>query len=75
MPELSIVLPTCNRATLLADAIAHVRRNTRTDYELIVVDGTSNTTWGRACASSANRNAAASRRQSTSASAPRAAAT
>lgn len=41
MAVLSIVLPTCNRATLLADAIAHVRRNTRTDYELIVVDGAS----------------------------------
>lgn len=41
MPELSIVIPTCNRAPLLADAIAHVRRNTRTDYELIVVDGAS----------------------------------
>ena len=41
MAELSIVLPTCNRAPLLADAIAHVRRNTRMDYELIVVDGAS----------------------------------
>ena len=41
MRELSIVIPTCDRAPLLADAIAAIGARTRCDYELIVVDGAS----------------------------------
>lgn len=41
MRELSIVIPTCDRAPLLADALAAIASRTRCDYELIVVDGAS----------------------------------
>src|SRR3954468_14230599 len=41
MYDLSIVLPTCNRAALLERAIAAIAANTRCQYELIVVDGAS----------------------------------
>ncbi len=41
MIDLSIVLPTCNRAELLRDAIAAIARTTRSAFEIIVVDGAS----------------------------------
>jgi GT2 family glycosyltransferase len=41
MYDLSIVLPTCNRASLLERAIAAIAANTRCDYEIIAVDGAS----------------------------------
>src|SRR5438105_1322954 len=40
-PELSIVLPTCNRAFLLERALAAIEFNTRASHEIIVVDGAS----------------------------------
>jgi GT2 family glycosyltransferase len=40
-PELSIVLPTCNRAFLLERALAAIEFNTRATHEIIVVDGAS----------------------------------
>jgi len=39
--DLSIVLPTCNRAALLEKCIAAITNNTRCAHELIVVDGAS----------------------------------
>ena len=41
MIDLSIVLPTCNRAALLDAALASIDVGTRCAYELIVVDGAS----------------------------------
>jgi glycosyltransferase involved in cell wall biosynthesis len=41
MPLFSIILPTRNRADLLADALASVRAQEWTDYELIIVDDAS----------------------------------
>ncbi|MGC4032094.1 MAG: glycosyltransferase [Tepidisphaeraceae bacterium] len=41
MIDLSIVLPTCNRATLLRDATACDHAQTACSYEIIVVDGAS----------------------------------
>ena len=41
MYDLSIVLPTCNRATLLEKAIIGIASNTTCDYEIIAVDGAS----------------------------------
>ncbi len=41
MPELSIVIPTCNRADLLDRCLRTVVRNTGCDFEVIVVDGAS----------------------------------
>lgn len=41
MIDLSIVLPTCNRAALLRDALTAITRQTSCSYELIVVDGAS----------------------------------
>src|SRR5947209_3635107 len=38
MPLLSVIIPTHDRATLLAEAIASVRTQEFNDYELIVVD-------------------------------------
>ncbi len=38
MPLFSVIIPTYNRAALLARALASVRRQTFTDYEVIVVD-------------------------------------
>lgn len=40
-PDLSIVLPTCNRAALLRQSLLSVARNTRCRTEVIVVDGAS----------------------------------
>jgi GT2 family glycosyltransferase len=46
MIDLSIILPTCNRAGLLARAIETIAASTRCRWELIVVDGASNDgTW------------------------------
>jgi GT2 family glycosyltransferase len=42
MCDLSVVLPTCNRAKLLRGAIAAIISATRCNFELIVVDGASN---------------------------------
>ena len=41
MPELSIILPTCQRAELLSRAIDAIAAGTRCDWELIVVNGAS----------------------------------
>jgi GT2 family glycosyltransferase len=41
MPDLSIVLPTCNRAPLLERALASIWGGLRLDYQVIVVDGAS----------------------------------
>ena len=41
MPELSIVIPTCQRAELLDRSLNSVERGTHCDYELIIVDGAS----------------------------------
>src|SRR4051812_26461888 len=41
MFDLSIVLPTCNRATLLDKAINTIASRTNCNFELIVVDGAS----------------------------------
>jgi GT2 family glycosyltransferase len=41
MFDLSIVLPTCNRAALLERAIAAIERTTRCSHEIVVVDGAS----------------------------------
>lgn len=41
MLELSIILPTCNRAALLEQALAAIQSSTRRDHEVIVVDGAS----------------------------------
>lgn len=40
-PDLSIVLPTCNRAALLEKCLAAVANGTRCAHEIIVVDGAS----------------------------------
>src|SRR5688500_4715593 len=40
-PDLSIVLPTCNRAALLERCIAAITNNTRCAHEIVVVDGAS----------------------------------
>lgn len=40
-PQLSIVLPTCNRAELLRRSLASIELNTRCSHEVIVVDGAS----------------------------------
>lgn len=41
MIDLSIVLPTCNRAALLAEALKTIVRQTACRFEIIVVDGAS----------------------------------
>ena len=41
MPELSIVIPTCNRAPLLEACLRTLWQTVRTPYEVIVVDGAS----------------------------------
>lgn len=41
MPELSIIVPTCQRSALLEQCLAAIERGTRCDYELIIVDGAS----------------------------------
>ncbi|HQY88021.1 MAG TPA: glycosyltransferase family 2 protein, partial [Tepidisphaeraceae bacterium] len=41
MPDLSIILPTCNRAEHLLNTIMEIERRTHIDFELIVVDGAS----------------------------------
>jgi GT2 family glycosyltransferase len=40
-PDLSIVLPTCNRAALLEKCIAAITNHTRCSHEIVVVDGAS----------------------------------
>jgi len=41
MPDLSIVVPTCQRALLLEQCLNIIGNGTRCDYELVVVDGAS----------------------------------
>lgn len=41
MPDLSIVIPTCNRGGLLRQAVGSIRQNVACDVELILVDGAS----------------------------------
>src|SRR5947209_15417265 len=41
MFDLSIVIPTCNRAGSLASCLASIRNTTQCLYEVIVVDGAS----------------------------------
>jgi len=41
MRDLSIVIPTCQRAELLDRCILSIERNTHCDYEVVVVDGAS----------------------------------
>ena len=38
MPRVSVIVPTFNRAALLAEALASVRASTCADYELLVID-------------------------------------
>ena len=46
MRDLSIILPTCNRAELLRRTLESIRYGTQCDYEIIVVNGASNDhTW------------------------------
>jgi GT2 family glycosyltransferase len=40
-PELSIVLPTCNRAALLEKSLASIAAGTKCSHEIIIVDGAS----------------------------------
>jgi glycosyltransferase involved in cell wall biosynthesis len=37
MPVVSVIVPTCNRPQMLAEALASVRAQTFTDYEIVVV--------------------------------------
>ena len=41
MPELSIIIPTCQRAQLLERCLVTIEQGTHCDFELIVVDGAS----------------------------------
>jgi len=41
MIDLSIILPTCNRAAMLLTSLMHIERNTSCSFEVIVVDGAS----------------------------------
>ena len=41
MTDLSIIVPTCNRAALLSRCLAGIRDNVQCEYEVIVVDGAS----------------------------------
>ena len=41
MPDLSIIIPTCQRAPLLRRCLASIQTGTHCDYEIIVVDGAS----------------------------------
>ena len=41
MRNLSIIIPTCNRADLLDKCITTIARTVACDYEIIVVDGAS----------------------------------
>jgi len=41
MLDLSIILPTCNRASLLLTSLMHIERSTSCSFEVIVVDGAS----------------------------------
>lgn len=48
MRDLSIILPTCNRAELLSRAIQSIAAGTQCDYEIIAIDGASHDdTWQR----------------------------
>lgn len=40
-PDLSIVVPTCNRAQLLRQCLGSLRQGTQSNFEIIVVDGAS----------------------------------
>lgn len=40
-PQLSIILPTCNRSNLLAKSLAEIEAGVRCSHEVIVVDGAS----------------------------------
>src|SRR5687768_6237163 len=42
MTDLSIIIPTCNRAPLLRRCLEGIRESTQCRYEVIVVDGASN---------------------------------
>src|SRR5438309_267712 len=53
--DLSIVLPTCNRAKLLEKAITMIASRTSCNYELIVVDGASNDHTGSVLRSAKDR--------------------
>jgi len=54
MPDLSIILPTCNRSGLLERAIAAIDAGTRTSHEIIVVDGASTDSTARVLAEAAH---------------------
>lgn len=41
IPDISIVLPTCNRASLLEKCLAAIAQGTRCAHEIVVVDGAS----------------------------------
>jgi GT2 family glycosyltransferase len=47
MPELSIILPTCNRAKLLEKSLASIASGVKCSYEIIVVDGASTDGTGK----------------------------
>lgn len=53
--KISIIIPTLNRARLLAETLASVYAQTRGDYEIIVVDDGSEDDTPALCAASADR--------------------
>ncbi len=58
-PELSIILPTCNRAPLLTRALELLQQTTHCDYEVVAVDGASDDQTAQVLAQAAQAMACA----------------